>query len=56
MSEEEFIRIAKSHSISPWEFNQNEIKSGKKVKDFESWCRVGAMDKKEAHKILNRDR
>lgn len=54
LTEEEFMKIAKSHTVSPWEFTQVNSKSGKKVKDFERWSRVGAMDKTEAKELLNR--
>ena len=53
LTEDEFLKIAMNHSVSPWQFDRNKIKNGKITRDFKEWCRAGAMDRKEAETLLN---
>ena len=52
LSEEEFVRIARSHEVSPHQHNDAAIQPGKKLHDFEQWSREGKMDRAEAEKQL----
>ncbi|NER37091.1 MAG: N-acetyl sugar amidotransferase [Oscillatoria sp. SIO1A7] len=54
LSEEEFIQIAISHAVSPYQHDPSKIKPGKKVHDFEQWSRDGAMPREEAEVQLHR--
>lgn len=56
LTEDEFLEISKSHSVSPWQFDSSKIDNGKITKDFKKWCRVGEMDRKEAELLLKRFR
>lgn len=37
ITEFEFMKIVKKHQISPWNFNEEKIKKGKKLHDQDSW-------------------
>jgi hypothetical protein len=54
ISEEEFMRIAISHTVSPWHLDANKITPGERTKDFEQWCRHGKMPSSEAGLPLKR--
>jgi len=54
ISEEEFLRIAMSHGVSPYKHNPSHVTEGKKTKDFDEWCRDGAMSKEEAKIMVDR--
>jgi N-acetyl sugar amidotransferase len=54
LTEEEFIKIAMSHSIHPYQHDPSKVTAGKKTHDFNLWNREGKMDKETAEKQLNR--
>ena len=54
LTEEEFIKIAMSHSIHPYQHDPSIVTPGKKTHDFNLWNREGKMDKEIAEKQLNR--
>lgn len=54
LSEEEFVRIALSHVVSPYEHDPLKVLPGEKLHDFDLWSRQGAMPRKEAEVQLNR--
>ncbi len=37
ISEEEFLEIAQSHSVSPWQFDANQVERGKELSDMKQW-------------------
>ncbi|NQY74276.1 MAG: N-acetyl sugar amidotransferase [Candidatus Margulisbacteria bacterium] len=54
LTEEEFIQIAISHTVSPYNFKPESIKPGKKTHDFDHWEKSGIMNKKESQQQLSR--
>ncbi len=48
LSEEEFLEVAMSHCVSPFEFDPKDAVQGKKAHDYESWSRQGPMPKKDS--------
>lgn len=54
LSEEEFLRIAMKHTVSPFQFSATSIKPGRKLKDFDRWAQEGEMPREEAEKQLRR--
>src|SRR5581483_3689205 len=54
LTEEEFVQIAMSHSVSPYVHDPSQIVPGEKVHDFDQWTREGAMPREEAEEQLNR--
>jgi len=54
ITEEEFIQIAVSHSVSPWMYSSSAKRKGKKMKDFNHWCKDGQMPRKDAEEQLSR--
>jgi hypothetical protein len=54
LTEEEFVQIALSHVVSPYEHDPLKVVPGEKVHDFEVWSREGAMPRKEAETQLER--
>ncbi len=54
LSEEEFMEVALSHMVSPYEHDQSKIKAGEKMADFDQWSRDGAMSREESEVQLNR--
>lgn len=50
----EFYEIAISHTISPWEFNSNNIQKGCETHDNCNWCREGGMDKSDSKIQIDR--
>jgi len=54
LSEEEFLDIAMSHEVSPFTYDSTNVMFGKKVHDFDSWPRHGAMPPEEAQIQLDR--
>ncbi|MDZ4838530.1 MAG: N-acetyl sugar amidotransferase [Bacteroidota bacterium] len=48
MTEEEFLKIAMSHSVSPYQHNPDIITPGNKLPDFDSWSKDGKMDRSAA--------
>ncbi len=54
LTEAEFLQVALSHAVSPYEHDPLKVLSGEKVHDFEAWSREGAMPRKEAETQLER--
>src|SRR5262245_28913874 len=54
LTEEEFLQIATSHTVSPHQHDPAAIRPGERVHDFESWSREGAMPRAETEAQLER--
>lgn len=54
LTEEEFIQVALSHGVSPYEHDPAKVKPGKKLKDYDKWPRHGSLPHEEAQIQLNR--
>lgn len=54
LTEEEFIQISMSHTVSPWKYDHSNVQEGERNKDFDKWCTEGAMPRREAEKQLER--
>ncbi|RPH52391.1 MAG: N-acetyl sugar amidotransferase [Desulfobacteraceae bacterium] len=54
LTEQEFMEIALSHQVSPYQHDTGKTMPGKKVHDFDSWPRYGAMPRKQAEIQLER--
>lgn len=54
LSEEEFLQIAMSHGVSPYQHDPAKTVPGEKTKDYDAWSRAGKMPRQEAVKILER--
>ncbi len=54
LTEEEFVQIAMSHAVSPYEHDPSKIVPGKKLHDFNVWMREGAMSRSDAEQQLER--
>lgn len=54
MSEEEFLKVAMSHQVSPYEHHPEETEDGRKTHDFDQWMRDGSMDRQVAEKMIER--
>lgn len=54
LSEDEFFKIAQSHSVSPWKMNVFEQELGEQLPDHSQWSNSGPMDRKESEKQLDR--
>lgn len=54
LSEKEFMQIAMSHAVSPYEHDPAKVTPGRILKDFNSWSRDGAMPRKETEEQLER--
>ena len=52
LSKEEFYKIALSHTVSPWDFDINNIEKGEKVHDFDKWSRDGKMKREDSEKQI----
>jgi N-acetyl sugar amidotransferase len=52
--EEEFLQVAMSHGVSPYRHDPATVTPGRKVHDFDLWCREGAMPRAEAEAQLER--
>jgi hypothetical protein len=52
ITEEEFLQIAMSHSVSPYEHDPSTTLPGGKTHDYERWNRAGAMSRDLSHLIL----
>lgn len=52
MSEEEFLEIAMSHQVSPYEHDPAKTEAGDKTHDFDQWMRDGAMDREAAEEMI----
>jgi N-acetyl sugar amidotransferase len=57
LTEEEFMEVALSHRVSPWDSDDFvPVELGQKTHDFEQWTRHGEMDPKDAALLLDRRR
>jgi len=54
ITEQEFLDIAMSHSVSPYKHEPEKIVPGKKLADFGAWSRDGAMPREEARQQIER--
>lgn len=54
LSEGEFLEIAMSHGVSPYQHDPARVVPGRKVHDYDTWPRYGAMPREEAEKQLSR--
>lgn len=54
LTEQEFLDIAMSHSVSPYQHDPSAITPGKTMHDFDQWQREGAMDRSTALVQLQR--
>ena len=54
LTEDEFMEIAMSHGVSPYQHDSKKILKGKKTRDYEAWSREGPMSTEEAHGQLLR--
>ncbi len=54
LTEEEFLQIAMSHGVSPYEHDPTPTDQGTKTHDFNSWCRSGGMSRNETLVQLER--
>ncbi len=48
ISEEEFNNIVKSHVVSPWEPNIEELEIGKKTADYDKWLKGNGLNREES--------
>jgi N-acetyl sugar amidotransferase len=54
LTEEEFIKVALSHGVSPYEHDPSKVKPGKILKDYDQWWRHGGLLRADAQTQLNR--
>ena len=54
LSEEEFYSIAIGHQVSPWEFDKEQVREGKKTPDFDSWIRGDGLKISDKEKQVER--
>lgn len=54
LSEEEFLQIAMSHQVSPYEHDPALVRAGGKVHDYDEWSREGPMPREESARQLER--
>ena len=54
LDEEEFMNIAISHGVSPYEHDPAKVTFGKKAHDFDQWPKHGTMPREEAEIQLER--
>jgi len=54
LTEEEFLKIAMSHQVSPYEHRPELTIEGRKVPDFDRWNREGAMPREAAEAAIRR--
>lgn len=54
LTEEQFMEIALSHAVSPYQHDPSKITPGSKTHDFEQWFKEGAMSPAEAEGQLRR--
>ena len=43
LTEDEFLEVARSHAVSPYEHDPDAVTAGAKTHDFDQWCRDGGM-------------
>jgi N-acetyl sugar amidotransferase len=54
LTEDEFFKIAQSHSVSPWKMNVFVQELGDQLPDHSHWSNSGPMERQEAEKQINR--
>jgi len=54
LSEQEFLQIAMSHGVSPYQHNPVSIQPGRTLPDFNTWARFGPMPRSESEAQVNR--
>ena len=54
MTEEDFIDIAMSHQVSPYEHHPELTVNGAKTHDFDQWMRQGAMEREVGDEMIAR--
>lgn len=54
LTEREFLDIAMSHAVSPYEHDPARIGEGRKLHDFGQWCREGGLARESAEAQLDR--
>jgi hypothetical protein len=54
LDEEDFIDVATSHAVSPFEFDPAKTRPGEKLHDFDEWQRKESMPTEEAQEQLQR--
>lgn len=54
MTEEEFLKAAMSHQVSPYEHDPDKTVPGRKTHDFDQWMGDGAMDRGVADQMIER--
>lgn len=54
LDEEEFMDVAMSHAVSPYQHDHSKVTLGQKTDDFEQWERHGGMPREEAEVQLER--
>jgi N-acetyl sugar amidotransferase len=54
LTEKEFLEIAMSHAVSPYEHDPSKTRPGKPTRDNDLWCREGAMAREDAEEQLQR--
>jgi N-acetyl sugar amidotransferase len=54
MTEAEFMEVAMSHQVSPYEHDPKLTQPGEKTHDFDRWSRVGSMEREVSQSILDR--
>lgn len=54
LSEAEFLEIAMSHGVSPYEHEPAKIAPGKKLKDFDRWSQDGGLPREDSLAQLDR--
>ena len=54
LTEREFLDIAISHKVSPYDHDPEATESGEKMPDHDKWCREGAMLRVDTEKQVNK--
>lgn len=54
LTEEEFLKVALQHAVSPYEHDAAEVTSGEKLQDFDEWHRHDPIPRNEAEEQLTR--
>jgi N-acetyl sugar amidotransferase len=54
LSEEEFFKVAQSHSVSPWKMDVFNQELGEQLPDYNQWSKAGPMERSDAEKQLDR--
>jgi N-acetyl sugar amidotransferase len=54
LTEEEFYKVAQSHTISPWKWNAFESELGQELPDYMHWSKEGKMERSDALEQMKR--